>query len=37
MKSTENWTLADEKTLSVSSAGQGPAGEVKTTIVYDKI
>ena len=37
MKSTENWTLTDANTLTVSSAGQGPAGEVKTTVVYDKV
>jgi len=36
-KSTEAWTLTDAKTLTVASARQGPDGEVKTTMVYDKI
>jgi dipeptidyl aminopeptidase/acylaminoacyl peptidase len=36
MKSTEVWTLTDAKTLTVASTRQGPNGEVKTTMVYDK-
>ncbi len=36
MKSTEVWKLTDAKTLSVASTRQGPGGEVKTTMVYDK-
>jgi len=36
MKSTEAWTLTDVKTLTVVSTRQGPNGEVKTTMVYDK-
>lgn len=36
MKSTEAWTLTDAKTLTVASTRQGPNGEVKTTMVYDK-
>ena len=36
MKSTETWTLTDAKTLTVASTRQGPNGEVKTTMVYDK-
>ena len=36
-KSTEAWTLTDAKTLTVASARQGPDGEVKTSMVYDKI
>ena len=36
MKSTEVWTLTDAKTLTVVSTRQGPDGEVKTTMVYDK-
>lgn len=36
MKSTEVWTLTDAKTLTVASTRQGPDGEVKATMVYDK-
>jgi len=36
-KSTEAWTLTDAKTLTVASARQGPDGEVKTSMVYDKV
>ncbi len=36
MKSTDVWTLTDPKTLTVSSTRQGPDGEVKSTMVYDK-
>ncbi len=36
MKSTEVWKLTDEKTLAVSSTRQGPNGEVKANMVYDK-
>jgi Tol biopolymer transport system component len=36
MKSTEVWTLTDAKTLTVASIRQGPNGEVKATMVYDK-
>jgi hypothetical protein len=36
MKSTEVWKLTDEKTLTVSSTRQGPNGEVKSNMVYDK-
>jgi hypothetical protein len=36
MKSNEVWTLTDAKTLTVVSTRQGPDGEVKTTMVYDK-
>jgi hypothetical protein len=36
MKSTELWKLTDEKTLTVSSTRQGPNGEVKANMVYDK-
>ncbi len=36
MKSTEAWTLTDAKTITVASTRQGPDGEVKTTMVYDK-
>jgi hypothetical protein len=36
MKSTEVWTLTDAKTLTVASTRQGPNGEVKATMVYDK-
>jgi Tol biopolymer transport system component len=34
--STEVWSLTDTKTLSVAITRQGPNGEVKSTIVYDK-
>ena len=36
MKSTEAWTLTDANTLTVLSTRQGPDGEVKSTMVYDK-
>jgi len=36
MKSTEIWSLIDAKTLSVTSTRQGPNGEVKSNMVYDK-
>ena len=36
MKSTEVWKLTDEKTLAVASTRQGPNGEVKANMVYDK-
>jgi len=36
MKSTEAWTLTDPKTLTVTSTRQGPNGEVKATMVYEK-
>ncbi len=36
MKSTEVWTLTDPKTLTVTSTRQGPNGEVKATMVYEK-
>ena len=36
MKSTEVWKLTDPKTLTVSSTRQGPNGEVKATMVYEK-
>ena len=34
--STEVWSLTDTKTLSVAITRQGPNGEVKATMVYDK-
>jgi hypothetical protein len=36
MKSKEIWALTDAKTLTVASTRQGPDGEVKATMVYDK-
>jgi hypothetical protein len=36
MKSTDVWTLTDAKTLTVTSTRQGPNGEVKAILVYDK-
>jgi dipeptidyl aminopeptidase/acylaminoacyl peptidase len=36
MKSTEVWTLTDAKTLTIVYTRQGPNGEVKATMVYDK-
>ncbi|MFZ0282538.1 MAG: hypothetical protein WAL29_12875 [Bacteroidales bacterium] len=36
MKSTEVWALTDGKTLTIASTRQGPDGEVKTTMVYNK-
>ena len=36
MKSSEVWSLTDAKTLTVNGTRQGPDGEVKTTMVYEK-
>jgi hypothetical protein len=36
IKSTEVWTLADAKTLTIVLTRQSPDGEVKSTMVYDK-
>lgn len=36
MKSKEVWALTDPKTLTVTSTRQGPDGEVKANMVYDK-
>jgi Tol biopolymer transport system component len=36
MKSTEVWALTDAKTLTVTSTRQGPNGDVKSNMVYDK-
>jgi hypothetical protein len=36
MKSTEEWSLTDAKTLTIKSTREGQNGEVKMTIVYDK-
>jgi dipeptidyl aminopeptidase/acylaminoacyl peptidase len=36
IKSTEVWTLTDAKVLSIASTRQGPNGEVKSNMVYDK-
>jgi hypothetical protein len=36
IKSTEVWVLTDPKTLTVASTRQGPNGDVKSTMVYDK-
>jgi Tol biopolymer transport system component len=36
MKTTEVWSLTDEKTLSMAYAFQGRDGEVKATVVCDK-
>ncbi|MBN2863285.1 MAG: hypothetical protein JXN62_09005 [Bacteroidales bacterium] len=36
IKSSEAWSLNDAKTLTVAAARQGPNGEVKTLVVYDK-
>jgi dipeptidyl aminopeptidase/acylaminoacyl peptidase len=36
MKSTEVWALTDAKTLSVTSTRQGPDGDVKSNMVYEK-
>jgi Tol biopolymer transport system component len=36
MKSTEVWSLTDPKILTVVTTRQGPNGEVKTNMVYDK-
>ncbi len=34
--STEVWSLSDPKTLSIAVTRQGPDGEVKSTMIYDK-
>lgn len=36
MKSTDTWALTDAKTLTIISTRQGPNGEVKNKMVYDK-
>jgi Tol biopolymer transport system component len=36
MKSTEVWVLTDAKTLTVTSTRQGPNGDVKSNMVYEK-
>ncbi len=36
MKSTENWSLIDPKTLSITTTRQGPNGEAKSNMIYDK-
>jgi dipeptidyl aminopeptidase/acylaminoacyl peptidase len=36
MKSTEVWSLTDAKTLSVTATRQGPDGDVKSNMVYEK-
>jgi len=36
MTSTAVWSLTDAKTLSIATTRQGPNGEVKVTMVYDK-
>jgi hypothetical protein len=36
MKSTEVWALTDAKILTVTSTRQGPDGDVKSNMVYDK-
>src|SRR5664280_93688 len=36
MKSTEVWALTDAKTLTLNSTRQGPNGDVKSNMVYDK-
>jgi Tol biopolymer transport system component len=36
MKSTEVWKLTDPKTLNVTSTRQGPNGEVKSNMIYEK-
>lgn len=36
MTSTAVWSLTDAKTLSIATTRQGPDGEVKITMVYDK-
>jgi Tol biopolymer transport system component len=33
---TEVWSLSDPKTLSIAVTRQGPDGEVKSTMIYDK-
>jgi Tol biopolymer transport system component len=36
MKSTEVWVLTDAKTLAVTITRQGPDGEIKSNMVYEK-
>ncbi len=36
MNSTEVWTLTDAKTITILTTRQGPNGEIKATLVYDK-
>jgi hypothetical protein len=36
MKSTEVWVLTDAKTLTVKATRQGPNGDVKSNMVYEK-
>ena len=36
VKSTEVWTLTDAKTISIASTRQGPNGDVKSNMVYEK-
>jgi Tol biopolymer transport system component len=36
MKSSEVWSLTDAKTLAISTTRQGPDGELKSNMVYDK-
>jgi hypothetical protein len=36
MKSTEIWVLTDPKTLTVTATRQGPNGDVKSNMVYEK-
>jgi hypothetical protein len=36
MKSTEVWVLTDPKTLAITSTRQGPDGDVKSNMVYEK-
>ena len=36
MRSLEEWTLTDAETLTVAAARNGPDGEVKGSMVYDK-
>lgn len=36
MKSTEEWALTDDKTLSVKTTSTTPNGDMTTTMVYDK-
>jgi hypothetical protein len=36
IKSTEVWALTDAKTLTIASTRQGPDGDVKSNMVYDK-
>jgi hypothetical protein len=36
MKSTEVWVLTDPKTLAITATRQGPDGDVKSNMVYEK-